>query len=41
MTCLKKLTFLNNCKLIMINFVVYFVVGAGNLCYNWTKFIDL
>jgi hypothetical protein len=37
MTCLKKLTFLNNCKITMINFVVYFcggVVGAGNLCYN-------
>jgi hypothetical protein len=41
MTCLKKLISLNNCKLTMINFVVYFcgvVVGAGNLCCNWVKF---
>jgi hypothetical protein len=45
MTCLKKLTSLNNCKLTMVNFVVCFsggVVGLGNLCCNRAKFfIDL
>jgi hypothetical protein len=38
MTCLKKLTSLNNYKLKMINFVVCFcgvVIGVGNLCCNW------
>jgi hypothetical protein len=41
MTCLKKLTSLNNYKLTMINFVVCFcggVVGVRNLCYNWVEF---
>jgi len=41
MTCLEKLTSLNNCKLTMINFVVCFcrgVVGARNLCCNWAEF---
>jgi hypothetical protein len=41
MTCLKKLTSLNNYKFTIINFVVFFcggVVGVGNLCCIWAKF---